>query len=238
MSYGHFRVDERQPKTFLSIDSQTPLHRTPSINSDQYQFLSMSIERNWSALIGIDRHWSVSTMGSMPEFWSALIGIGHWSGVMTRLDSKVSSYCQWLPLHKLHPPQIPFCLLVNNTPPLGRSHLYSSIHGGCLLYQQLQIVLLPESLNKNRSCRLNYYKSHYLNKGVILNVILNHNMPSYGNNLHDLGPFCLYNCIESLVNRLYTNLQCAWCSCMYLGLTSLIINWQVNEVHNPLGNNV
>ncbi len=55
--------------------------RTPLIHarcrSKSWHWSEMSLERNWSELIGIDRNWT--TLGSMPEFWSALIGIGHWS---------------------------------------------------------------------------------------------------------------------------------------------------------------
>ena len=48
------------------------------INSDPFWFREadpalMGIERNWSVLIGNERHF-----GSMPWFWSALIHIGHW----------------------------------------------------------------------------------------------------------------------------------------------------------------
>ena len=46
--------------------------RSMPINSSQWSTLRR-IERNWSAMIDIDRYF-----GSMPEFWSVLIGIGQW----------------------------------------------------------------------------------------------------------------------------------------------------------------
>ncbi len=49
--------------------------------SQSWHWSEMSLNadhcRNWSALIGIDRHWDQCQ--DFDRHWSALIGIGHWS---------------------------------------------------------------------------------------------------------------------------------------------------------------
>ncbi len=56
--------------------------RTPPINAQcrSMPLKIMALIRNWSALIGIDRHWDhMDQCQNFDRHWLALIGIGHWS---------------------------------------------------------------------------------------------------------------------------------------------------------------